>query len=108
MRWSLVEWDWFHGGKHDDLFWWTDGNFGCDCNRSDSFYRAAGEENPVQSDNCNDYESFTVSYALLPGGERIAIDDPRCDDCGCALDPESDAAKAKWCDDCVAKCVEGR
>ena len=28
----------------DNLFWWSEGNFGCDCNRGDVFHDIGGEE----------------------------------------------------------------
>ncbi len=32
-----------------DLFWWTDGNAGCDCNRAIFFARSAGEPEPPET-----------------------------------------------------------
>lgn len=34
--------DGVHPSGRDSLFWWTDGNFGCDCNRSMEFWRGKG------------------------------------------------------------------
>lgn len=31
-----------------DEFWWSEGNAGCDCNRSLFFYRAIGEDEPEE------------------------------------------------------------
>lgn len=36
----------------DNLFWWSEGNFGCDCNRGDVFKDFGGEERSLSAD-CN-------------------------------------------------------
>lgn len=36
----------------DNLFWWSEGNFGCDCNRGDLFKDIGGEERSLAAD-CN-------------------------------------------------------
>lgn len=58
-------------------WWWTEGNFGCDCNREWEFQRAGGEE---ESD---DPECGESRYSLIwlegdngfraewPGGDRV-------------------------------------
>lgn len=43
--------DWHEGNDGNSYWWWTDGNFGCDCNRRDAFYNRtygddAGEDSP--------------------------------------------------------------
>lgn len=45
-----------------DYFWWTGGNYGCDCNRSLEFYRARGEPEPGKEDStrCLGHGAFTV------------------------------------------------
>lgn len=53
------------------LFWWTDGNFGCDCNRSDVFHEYAEGSPEVKCGGSR----FTVHYALMQDGSRIDIDD---------------------------------
>lgn len=53
-------------------FYWTDGNFGCDCNRRWEFQRAGGEgedENPP----C-DNERYTAIEAVLEDGTRVPLD----------------------------------
>ncbi len=40
--------------EDDDLFWWTDGNFGCDCNRWLTFERAGGNEPDLDDMSCNE------------------------------------------------------
>jgi hypothetical protein len=37
-RWKSYPYEW------NDGFWWTAGNFSCDCNRAAAFMRAGGEE----------------------------------------------------------------
>jgi hypothetical protein len=65
--------DWKEGSH----FWWTAGNFGCDCNRHLEFERAGGRP---ESDGlwdeaeCSDGR-YTVLHADLPDGRRILIDD---------------------------------
>ena len=54
-------WEW-----HDSsLFWWTDGNAGCDCNRSDFF----GDRN----DSCG-HTRYTILKAVMADGSEIQID----------------------------------
>ena len=48
-------------------YMWTDGNFACDCHRHDVFY---GDENGACGSS-----RFLAEYALLPGGERVSLDD---------------------------------
>ena len=53
---------------------WTDGNFGCDCNRALLFARAAGEPDPENS-ACGE-TAFAAIKAVLESGEEIELDDP--------------------------------
>ena len=60
-------------------FWWTDGNFGCDCNRSAEFIRASGREPTEQeydAQKCDDGVTFRfyVSHAILENGTRVELD----------------------------------
>lgn len=48
------------------LYQWTEGNFGCDCNRALFFARAAGEADP-ESGMCGDAERFKLRLVLLDG-----------------------------------------
>jgi hypothetical protein len=52
-------------------FWWTDGNFGCDCNRSSVFDPSRDE--PCGSNGSS--QRYVVHYALFDDGSMIAIDD---------------------------------
>jgi len=53
-------------------FWWTDGNFGCDCNRQLEFWRA-GNEDETGDAPCGEGR-FTVIEAVLEDGSTIQID----------------------------------
>jgi len=68
---ETLEWD-----KHS-LFWWTDGNYGCDCNREIVFRRAGGEpelnEKEFKDLECGD-NRFTVIEAILEDSTIISID----------------------------------
>jgi len=54
------------------MYQWTDGNYGCDCNRRLFWYRAAGDE--AEEVICGE-TAFSVLYAELPDGTRIEIDE---------------------------------
>lgn len=54
------------------MYQWTDGNYGCDCNRTLFWYRAAGDE--AEGWKCGD-TGFSALYAELPDGTRIPIDE---------------------------------
>lgn len=57
------------------LFLWTEGNYGCDCNRSLFFRRAVGEKvGCTESVDCGE-TAFSIPYAIMPDGTRIQIDD---------------------------------
>ena len=61
-----------------DVYWWTDGNMGCDCNRSLCFARAGGateEEAWAQEIDCGDTR-FTAIKAILADGREIELDAP--------------------------------
>lgn len=57
-------------------FWWTDGNFGCDCNRELEFLRAGNEEKETSIDEvrCGE-DRYSVLYAELEDGTKIIIDE---------------------------------
>jgi hypothetical protein len=60
-------------------FWWTEGNFGCDCNRWAEFERAGGHE-PDDDDwadvpGClNDPPLYTAIKAILEDGTEMPLD----------------------------------
>ena len=64
-----IDYEFFKNGN-SDLFWWTDGNFSCDCNRADVFNTG----NAVVEDVPCGYTEFTVLKVVLPDGTEIEID----------------------------------
>ena len=58
----------------DCKFWWTDGNFGCDCNRHYVF--ASGS--PVdEAPPCNhNNQRYTVEYVEFSNGDRVPLNSP--------------------------------
>jgi hypothetical protein len=65
--------DWLEirdGIEHTDWSWWADGNYGCDCNRELSFWRAGGE--PDDADTECGHSRFKVLAFELPDGTVIA------------------------------------
>jgi len=71
--------EWF-----DHTVWFlTEGNFGCDCNRGESFARAGGiseEALDAMSDDDNDpfpcgHERYSIIDAVLSDGRVIRIDE---------------------------------
>ena len=66
--------------SHQDLPWkehslwsWTEGNFGCDCNRKLQFERA-GKEEGAEDYECG-HSAYTVIKAIFPDGKELAIDE---------------------------------
>jgi len=57
--------EYYDGGDEPNIFWWVDGNAGCDCNRSLFFARAAGEDDPDDCP-CGD-ERFRIRIRTLDG-----------------------------------------
>jgi hypothetical protein len=55
-------------------FWWTEGNFSCDCNREQEF-RRGGNEDDLEETRCSDGR-FSVLDATFEDGKVIDIDDP--------------------------------
>ena len=53
---------------------WTDGNYGCDCNRALFFAEAGGEDRREVDIECGE-TAFEVDYVEL-GGVRRQLDDP--------------------------------
>ena len=53
-----------------DVFWWTEGNFGCDCNRHIVF---EGKHDKDHIFPCG-YKEYTVLYCELPDGTKVSID----------------------------------
>jgi hypothetical protein len=55
------------------LFWWTDGNGACDCNRALDFARAGGESDDFDPPCGN--EAFSVLRAYFPDGTSLDVDE---------------------------------
>lgn len=60
-------------------FWWTEGNFGCDCNRMLTFERAGGREPDEDEVQCvypgfERRHRYSVPHVTLANGSRVAID----------------------------------
>ena len=70
-----VDWDDTNDDGH--IYYWTEGNFGCDCNRELEFLRAGGDDPLFDSVECGG-ERFSALYALLPDGRRVPLDDDAC------------------------------
>lgn len=62
-----ISWD-----EDSSMYEWTDGNYGCDCNRDIFWHWAVGEE--TEERKCG-HTTFSVLYAELPDGTRIDIDE---------------------------------
>ncbi len=74
-RESHIKWDWYRDGMSDE-FWWTEGNFGCDCNRRMEFRRAGGDPE-IEDSPCSPNEgpqAYRVTHAILDDGTRVDID----------------------------------
>jgi hypothetical protein len=61
------------------LYWWTEGNFGCDCNRYLEFERAGERtDDPINDELvCGDGKDrhYSVIMAIFPDGKEETIDD---------------------------------
>lgn len=63
------------------LFWWTDGNMGCDCNRHLAWLRAGGPgpaDDPFHNNaarQCGD-GAYTVIDATLDDATVVPVDSP--------------------------------
>ena len=57
--------DWDTTNNYGHVYWWAEGNFGCDCNRAIQF----GD----YDESCGE-SRFSVLYVELPDGTIIPID----------------------------------
>lgn len=53
--------------------WWTEGNFGCDCNRRMQ-WQIAGGEVPDDDPPCGEGQ-YSAICAILPDGTEVLIDE---------------------------------
>lgn len=81
VRLHADESDWFEHDAEDGNRWlWTEGNFGCDCNRHLWWLRAGGP-GPEDDPHWNNAEhecgqnAYVALFAELPDGTRIPLDD---------------------------------
>lgn len=73
-----------YGADNDELYYyWTDGNFGCDCNRGTSFRRALYPVPPADDPFWNNHAArcgfgpnyrYRVPYLEFEDGSRLTID----------------------------------
>lgn len=58
------------------VFWWTEGNFGCDCNRMLEYLRAQGrtEEEIAQIQIVCGHTEFFIPFIITEEGELVHID----------------------------------
>ncbi|MDF0543318.1 hypothetical protein PX699_13250 [Sphingobium sp. H39-3-25] len=79
------DFDWEKDAGRTDLFWWTDGNGGCDSNRRNFWTKGKREPNSSITEmpefdvdgefiHYCDTGHFTVVKAILPDGREILID----------------------------------
>lgn len=67
--------DWVHPNGQDSMFWWTEGNYGCDTNRSMEFWRGKGASEDevsqrtahVQCCNASVIQAYLVRITLPDG-----------------------------------------
>jgi hypothetical protein len=57
------------------LSWWTGGGGKCDCNRSLYFYRAIGEPDPLDAEDCSNQGLFRVRITCEDG--TVPLDEMR-------------------------------
>jgi len=73
-----AEWDGYpwSGNSEGLQFYWTEGNFGCDCNRRMDFVRQVeGREPEDEPDECPcGHGGYRVPYLTLEDGTRLEID----------------------------------
>ncbi|MBX6316133.1 MAG: hypothetical protein IRY99_24965, partial [Isosphaeraceae bacterium] len=60
-------------GRDGSRWWWTGGNFGCDCNRRLVFERAGGVDIDPASVECGD-GGYSVLWVELPDGRHVPIE----------------------------------
>jgi len=63
--------DWEEGSD----YWWSEGNFGCDCNRSDVFMEGLGHKSWADIECCAIGENvYEVVWIKLDNGEIVYRD----------------------------------
>lgn len=69
-RWREMDLPW----DQNTLFWLTEGNFGCDCNRQWEFERACGETITEDPDPECGHSRFSIIRAELDDGSILNVD----------------------------------
>lgn len=66
---------WVPADEHGSgsIWWWTEGNGGCDCNRALFFLRAGGESDDDDETECG-HTAYRIPQIVLPDGTRIRVD----------------------------------
>jgi len=66
---------WVPADEHGSgsIWWWTEGNGACDCNRAWFFLRAGGEPDEHDETPCGE-EAYRIAVITLPDGTRVAVD----------------------------------
>jgi len=59
--------------EHNTVWFLTDGNYGCDCNRELEWHRAIDEDDNWENTKCGKTE-FSIPYLILEDGTRINVD----------------------------------
>lgn len=58
-------------------FWLTEGNYGCDCNRSMEFQRAKGiKEESIVAAECG-YDLYDILWVVMNDGMTLPVDAPK-------------------------------
>ena len=70
-EYDFPELDWM---EHSDYLW-SDGNFGCDCNRSSWFWQAGDESPGGEFGECNPYPEPNRYAVKIRVGDEIAYTD---------------------------------
>jgi len=65
--------DWDRNNDEGQLFWWTEGNFGCDCNRGAEFERAKDMSYDIINSSCG-HNKYSVIEAIFENGDVLEID----------------------------------
>lgn len=75
VQYDCSKLDWYDGDDGSSEFWWTEGNFSCDCNRGLSFYRAKHKAEPDDELGCG-AGRYRVPFVTLSDGRVVNVDRP--------------------------------
>lgn len=64
------------GWSDAEEYWWTDGNFGCDCNRHLTFIRIQGKELADNEEAPCGEVRYSALYVEFEDGSKVEIDEP--------------------------------